>query len=192
METTKNRLPEKVTNFFNNLSDVLDTKLLFFGSVQRNDYFPGNSDIDVDVFTDNDKSTIVKMQHYLHLSKAEFKRFVWRLNDKDKTLAIGHKVMYRSPDGSFSAEFSIYNQKFKHLILEEHLKKTILPFYASWMLIVLKFLYYKLNLIEKETFGYLKKNIMSFMIGLPDDQFVVLDSKHLPSTKDNYANYDVL
>jgi len=192
METTKNRLPEKISNFFNNLSDVLDTKLLFFGSVQRNDYFPGNSDIDVDVFTDNVKSTITKMQYYLHLSKAEFKRFVWHLNDKNKTLAKGYKVMYRSPDGTFSAEFSIYNQKFKQSILDEHLHKTSLPFYASWMLVILKFLYYKLNLMDKKTFGFLKKKIMTFMIGLPDDQFVVLDSKHVQNKKDNYSAYDVL
>ena len=69
METTKNVLPENVKFFFNNLSDVLDTKLLFFGSVQRDDYFPGKSDIDVAIFTDNVKSTISKLQHYLHLNK---------------------------------------------------------------------------------------------------------------------------
>ena len=189
METTKNKLPENVNIFFNNLSEILDKKLLFFGSIQRNDYFPGNSDIDVDIFTDNVYSTISKMQHYLHMDKKKFKKFVWRLNNKNKTLADGYKVMYKSPDSSFSAEFSIYNEKFKQEILDEHLEKTILPFYASWMLIVLKFFYYKLNLIDKNTFSYFKKKIMSFMIGLPDDQFVVLDSN--PTTIKNH-NYDIL
>ena len=72
METTKNKLPENITIFFKNLSELLDTKLLFFGSVQRNDYFPGSSDIDVDIFTDNIPSTIYKMQHYLHIDKKKF------------------------------------------------------------------------------------------------------------------------
>jgi hypothetical protein len=97
--------------------------------------------------------------------------------------------MYRSLDGSFSAEFSIYNEKFKQTILDEHLQKTKLPFYVSWMLIVLKFLYYKLKLIDKTTFSYYKKKIMGFMIGLPDDQFVVFDSN--PSTIKN-RTYDIL
>jgi hypothetical protein len=189
MESTKNKIPENVKIFFTNLSQILDTKLLFFGSIQRNDYFPGNSDIDVDIFTDNIFSTISKMQHYLHIDKSKFKKFVWRLNNKRKTLAHGYKVMYRSADGDFSAEFSIYNEKFKQGILDEHLQKTTLPFYALWCLIVLKLIYYKLNLINRETFSYFKKKIMSFMIGLPDDQFVVLDSN--PSSIKNH-NYDIL
>lgn len=189
METTKNKLPENVSIFFNNLSEILDKKLLFFGSIQRNDYLPGKSDIDVDIFTDNVHSTITKMQYYLQINKKKFKRFVWRLNNKNRTLADGYKVMYRSFDGSFSAEFSIYNEKFKQTILDEHLQKTTLPFYASWMLIVLKFLYYKLKLMDKKNFSYYKKKIMSFMIGLPDDQFVVFDSN--PTTIKNH-NYDIL
>jgi hypothetical protein len=178
METTKQKLPENVKIFFNNLSNLLDTKMLFFGSIQRTDYFPGSSDIDVDIFTDNVRSTINKLQHHLNLNKTHFKNFVWRLNTKDKQLVPGHKVMYKSPDGSFAAEFSIYNEKHKQSVLDEHLKKTNLPFYATWMLIVLKFLFYELKVVDKYTFMYLKKKIMSFMIGLPDDQFVVLDSNH--------------
>ena len=69
MENTKNKLPENVNVFFNKLSDYLDTKLLFYGSVQRGDYFPGSSDIDVDIFTDNVNSTVTKMQHFLYTKK---------------------------------------------------------------------------------------------------------------------------
>jgi polyribonucleotide nucleotidyltransferase len=49
METTRNKLPDVIQVFFNKLSEYLDTKLLFYGSIQRSDYFPGSSDIDVDV-----------------------------------------------------------------------------------------------------------------------------------------------
>jgi len=189
METTKNKLPEKVTTFFNNLSELIGTKLLFFGSVQRDDYFPGDSDIDVDVFTDNVPSTMSKMQHFLHINKDKFKKFVWRLNDEKRTLVHGHKVMYKSPDGLFSAEFSIYNEKVKESILVEHIKKTELPFYACWMLILLKIIYYKMHLLDETTFGYIKKQIMSIMIGLPRDEFVVLYSKTIPI---KHTHYDVL
>lgn len=60
METTKNQLSPYASKIFQRLSSYLDKKLLFFGSVQRDDYFPGSSDIDVDVFTDNVPSTISK------------------------------------------------------------------------------------------------------------------------------------
>ena len=49
MEQINNSLPNDVNVFFKELSDYIDTPLYFYGSVQRNDYFPGNSDIDVDI-----------------------------------------------------------------------------------------------------------------------------------------------
>jgi len=66
METTKNDLPQDIKQFFYKLSDYLDTKLLYYGSVQRSDYVPGKSDIDVDIFTDNPDSLITKLQHFLN------------------------------------------------------------------------------------------------------------------------------
>ena len=73
METTKNDLPQKTKLFFYKLSDYLDTKMLYFGSVQRTDYVAGKSDIDVDIFTENEHSIMSKMQHFLGVSKKEFK-----------------------------------------------------------------------------------------------------------------------
>jgi hypothetical protein len=176
METTKNQLSPYITNFFNRLSRYLDKKLLFFGSVQRSDYFPGKSDIDVDVFTDNVSSTISKMQHFLKVPKEDFKKFVWRLNVNNK-LAHGYKIMYKEPENDFMAEFSIYDEKYKEGVLEEHNKKSVLPIYASILLYILKFLYYQLHFISDKLYTFTKKKILSLMIGLPDDQFVVLDMK---------------
>ena len=176
METTNNKLPDNVVLFFKELSEYLDTKILYFGSVQRGDYFPGKSDIDVDIFTDNEHSIMTKMQHFMNIDKKKFKNFVWRLNHNN-TMAHGHKVMYKNEEQNFNAEFSIYNEKYKQGILKEHLAKTILPFYATWMLILLKFFHYTIPLLEYKTFSYLKKKILTLGIGLPDDQFIVLDSK---------------
>ena len=72
METTKNDLPVNVKKFFYNLSEYLDTKMLYFGSVQRSDYVPGKSDIDIDIFTDNENSIITKMQHFLGSPKSAY------------------------------------------------------------------------------------------------------------------------
>jgi len=177
METTKNKLIPEISVFFSNLSSYLETKLYFYGSIQRNDYFPGSSDIDVDLFTDNEYSMMSKMQSYLKLRKSKFKKVVWKL--QNGIVVHGYKVTYKSITEfgeKFSVEFSIYNEKYKIPILDEHVYKTQLPFYVSWILIVLKFLHYKLHIFEDSTYKNIKKRILSNMIGLPKDKFVVLDS----------------
>ena len=50
METTKNDLPKKVKKFFYELSDYLDTKLLYYGSIQRSDYVPGGRAVHARIF----------------------------------------------------------------------------------------------------------------------------------------------
>jgi tRNA nucleotidyltransferase (CCA-adding enzyme) len=60
METTKNKLPENINLFFEKLKNYLDAELYFYGSVQRNDYFHGSSDIDVDIFTHDENNTFIK------------------------------------------------------------------------------------------------------------------------------------
>ena len=40
METTKNKMPPYAKQFFYNLSNYLDTQIYYYGSIQRNDYFP--------------------------------------------------------------------------------------------------------------------------------------------------------
>jgi len=176
METTKNKLTKNEMQFFNELSKYLETKLYFFGSIQRNDYFPGYSDIDIDIFTENESSIITKLQHFLQVKSSSFKKFAWRLNYNNK-LVFGNKIMYKNKDYGFKIEFSIYNENVKDEILYEHIRKTKLPFYVSWVLILLKFFYYKLNLISKDNFRYFKNKLLTYWIGIPDEDFVVFEYK---------------
>jgi hypothetical protein len=95
---------------------------------------------------------------------------VWRLNHNNK-IVYGYKVMYKNEILNLICEISIYSEKFKNDVLYEHNLKLNLPFYASWILILLKFLYYQLGLLNKDIFIYLKKKTMSLGIGLPNDDF---------------------
>lgn len=176
METTKNKLTHQEEIFFNKLSNYLDTKLYFFGSIQRDDYLPKSSDIDVDIFTENENSTITKMMNFLNLERKQFKKFVWKLNNSNK-LAHGYKIMYKSPEKNFSAEFSIYNEKYKNNILYEHNDKRVIPFYATFLLIILKFLFYTLHIIPSDWYIKSKKFILSTMLFKKDDHFVVIDNR---------------
>ena len=176
METTKNILSSYSNNFFNKLSNYLETPMYFFGSVQRNDYFPNSSDIDVDIFTENEHSTMMKMQNYLQIEKYKFKKFVYRL-EKSKQLVHGYKVKYKDieTDHFLKVEFSIYNEKYKDVVLEEHQRKIQLPFYVSYLLILLKYLYYDFSILPKFIYIDLKKFLMNICIDGKQTEFVVID-----------------
>jgi hypothetical protein len=174
METTKNELPKNVRDFFYHLSDYLDTKFLYFGSVQRSDYVPGKSDIDVDVFTGNEYSLMNKMQHYLHVSRHDFRKVAWILDDVP---VYGYKLKYENKKEDIYVEFSIYNDKFKELITNEHKSKFVLPFYITIILRVLKIFYYEIPLLNKNTFINIKRFTLNTAIGRDSDsKFFVLDS----------------
>jgi len=172
METTKNEMPPYAKKFFNKLSQYLDNKFYFYGSIQRNDYFPKSSDIDCDLFTYNESSTITKLQNFLGLKRYEFKKIVYRLH-KTNTVVYGHKVKYEDLDNNFTTEISIYNEKYKEVVLLEHNSKNNIPIYISVFLICLKYLYYNLGIIPKEYYIYFKKFLMNFMIEGEDVEFII-------------------
>jgi predicted nucleotidyltransferase len=176
METTRNKLTQDEKNFFFKLSNYLDTKLYFFGSIQRGDYFPNSSDIDVDIFTHNENTTIIQLMNFLNVERSDFKRFVWKLNNSNK-LAYGYKFMYKNEKNSFAVEFSIYNEKYKDEILYEHNAKKDIPFYATILLIIVKFLFYTLHIIPADWYIQSKKFILSTMLFKKADHFVVIDAK---------------
>jgi len=177
METTRNKLTYNEKKFFYRLSNYLDTQLYYFGSVQRGDYFPSSSDIDVDIFSENENNTIIKLMNFLNVEKSEFKRFVWKLNTNNDKLAYGYKLMYKNTEENFCVEFSIYNEKYKRHILYEHNSKKDIPLHATILLIIIKFLYYTVNILPKNWYTESKKFILSTLIFKKDDHFVVIDPK---------------
>ena len=118
METTRNKMDAYSKTFFFKLGNYLDVKIYYYGSIQRNDYFPKSSDIDVALFTDNINSTITKLQTFLNVDKSTIKSFIWRVN-YDNSLVKGYKIMYKEPENELTVEFSIYDEKYKDGILKE-------------------------------------------------------------------------
>jgi hypothetical protein len=171
METTKNNLPSNVKQFFYKLSDYLDTKLLYYGSVQRSDYIPGKSDIDVVIFAENEDSIISKMQHFLHVNKKDFKKILWIL---DGNKVDGYKLQYKNPDEKIVAEFTIYNDQFKNAVLKEQMRRLELPFFISIILYIVKLCYYQLHLMSQKTYSSCKNFVLHKLRGEPDDIFFIL------------------
>jgi len=171
METTKNGLTPEQRNFFDRLRNYINKPIYFYGSIQRNDYFPGKSDLDIDIFTDNESSTIYSMCNFLSLKKSDFKKSIYKVKN---TIIYGYKVKYKDEENKINVEIGLYNEKFKSIVMKDHLKDFELPFYTSIVLIFIKFLFYNLQIISKETYKRLKRLIMNDNDEL---KFVLLDIK---------------
>jgi hypothetical protein len=181
METIKNKLPQYVNDYFTRLKLYLNgDELLYYGSVQRDDYFHGQSDIDVAIFCDNEQSTINKLLNYIKRPKKKVKKIVWQLSSTNK-FVYGYKVSYtyedvRYPDNTFRIEFAIYNNKFKSGIVGLYRRKFNLPWYISFYLLVLKFIFYRLQIISLESYKSLKNYGLTKCIGMPEELFIVLEN----------------
>ena len=93
METTKNKLSSYEEEFFYKMRSYIDKPIYFYGSIQRDDYFPQLSDIDIDIFSDNEFSTLTMLQNYLNLSKNEFKKSIYKMNTTNRVIP-GYKSKY--------------------------------------------------------------------------------------------------
>ena len=76
-------------------------------------------------------------------------------------------------------EISVYPHEYKNIVLHEHSSKVALPFYAEWMLVILKFLYYRLGVLSKSYYVPAKEFVLSSVIGWKSSEFVLLPSQIL-------------
>ena len=163
-----NTVSDKTLSLFNQLKYYIDEDLFFYGSILRKDYIDGKSDIDISIFSENEYSTIKKLQHFLNADRREFRKIIWKLDGK---IIIGYKIKCDKYLG-IKCEISVYNEVFKKYIMKEHFER---PLSWSWsvhfLLKVVKFLHYNLSFIDSKTYSYLKRKIMNANI---ESEFLVL------------------
>jgi predicted nucleotidyltransferase len=171
MNTLREDLPKHIKDFFRKIQDYLDTDLYFYGSVTRHDYIPNKSDIDVAIFTDNEYSTISKLQHVLHVKRSAFDKIVWKLNGK---MIYGYKIKCEKYTG-INCEIAIYNDEFKQTLLDDYTKpiknKSIIVFV---LLFLLKLFYYQIPLLPTPTYVMLKRLVLNRIIDNKESVFFVL------------------
>lgn len=161
----RNRLDDYKYNFLLNLQEYLDTKLLFFGSILRVDYFEGSSDIDIAVLSDNPISMVAKIKHYLHIHNSKLIKIYHTFNDdKDHSLIRGYKLTYKDDEHEWGFDITIYDDIYKKSILQEIYNTNHLPFYITWMMFFIKFLYYKLGLISYATYYDFKRRLFNLVM----------------------------
>lgn len=158
MEAIKNKLTSDEIIFFENMSMYIDKEIVFYGSIQRPDYIKGKSDIDIDIFTDNESSTIQQLCSFLDIQKYDFKKSVYKIND---TMVYGSKVEYSDNSKNINVEISVYNEKYKNLVLYDHNNCRYLPFYITVVLYIIKFLYYNLGVMSNKMYKRCKRFLMN-------------------------------
>jgi predicted nucleotidyltransferase len=172
METTRNNLPEHIKLYFDKLSTYLETKLYFFGSVQRLDYLKNESDIDIAIFTDNMEYMVLKLQGFLNVDRTRIKRFVSKEVVKNH-IHYGYKVIYEGDDIDITYEIVMYNLKNKSEMLDFYVNVNNIPIYSSIILLLLKYLRYY-NIISNKIYYQAKKKI--FVLVIPNQcNLIVLD-----------------
>jgi len=174
METTKNELSPYEKDFFDKLKNYIDKPIYFYGSIQRDDYFPQQSDIDIDIFSDNEYSTILLLQNFLNLDKNNFKKSYYKM-DKTNIVIPGYKSKYIDESHNLTIEISVYNEKYKKDILHEHNSKMNMPFYITFVLILLKILHYSLGLLPIYYYSMFKKLLTNKFYDNNQAEFVIID-----------------
>jgi len=169
MEIINNRLTQNEKIFFENLSLYIDNNIYFYGSIQRADYIKGKSDIDIDIFTENESSTILKLCNFLNIKKNDFRKSVYKINEQ---MVYGHKTKYCDENKNINVEISVYNLKYKEAVLNDHEYGRCFPLYITILLMVLKFFYYNLGIIPDKVFKRCKRFLMN-----PGDElkFILVD-----------------
>lgn len=161
METPIGELTEKQRYFFDQLQSYIELPIYYYGSINRPDYIPGKSDIDIDIFSPNEESTIQKICSKLGLQRSQFRKVVYKINS---TVVYGFKGKYVDSDDSndpFQVEIAVYNDKYKNVVLADHNSGIVYPFYITILLMFLKFLFYNLEILPKSVYKRCKQFLMN-------------------------------
>ena len=173
MESTRNPLPPILRQYFADLKQYINLPIYFYGSIQREDYYQHESDIDIDVFTENMATTLVQLQHFFKVSRKKFHPFVTRFASTTH-VAFGYKLNYifTRPGHSYPIEIAVYNKNDETAVRSDQNKKANIPKRIAWLLIVIKYLYYKLGIMPKSTFVYLKKQWLNGCVEYGNNDFI--------------------
>ena len=163
MDDIKNRLTDFKYNFLSKMKEYLDTDLFFYGSIKRADYFESNSDIDIAILTDNPSSMLAKIKNYLNIKNRKIRKIYQTFNNYP-SLIDGYKLTYKDDENNWGFDIVIYNEKYRDIVIKDIFYINNLPFYITTLLYILKFLYYKLNLISKSIFLEAKTRLFSLVL----------------------------
>jgi len=143
----KDKLSKEQYSYFLELQEKIELPLFFFGSITRNDYNADRSDIDIEVFSDNIKSTKVKIECLFNYysKKDENKLIVFKI---DNVPFSGYKYSHSTIGKDNHFDLTLYKKVCQPELLYNRNIETNLNFTATIFFYILKFLHYDLNIIN--------------------------------------------
>lgn len=158
LETIKYKLRDYDYYFLRKLQDYIDSELYFYGSVARRDYFPGKSDIDIIIITDNVNSIVKKLQNYLKVENCAIEKTINYMHEIN-SMTYAYKINYEDLENELSLELFVYDERYRESLINDINKKNNIPFYVVTILYVLKILSYYVKIIPSDLYKYLKNSI---------------------------------
>ncbi len=160
IEKIKDKLSDYDYKFLTNLQRYIDTELIFFGSIQRCDFFMGKSDIDIAIITDNVESVKKKLQNYLNIGKSKIKKSMQRIPNTQNVI-YGYKINYDDEENHLYLEIIIYDEQYRNIIMNNIERTTNLPFYITAIYFILKILTYYFPVLSCDFLKYCKNIVLN-------------------------------
>jgi hypothetical protein len=156
----KDKLSKEQYLYFLELQEKIELPLFFIGSITRNDYVPKRSDIDIEIFSDNIKSTKIKIESLFNYynTRDENKLIVFEINNIPYS---GYKYSYSIHGKENHFDLTLYKKVCQTELLYNRNIETNLNFIARTFFYILKFLHYNLNITSDNNYSYLKKYFWS-------------------------------
>jgi hypothetical protein len=155
------KLPVYTITLLQNLESYLETRLYFYGSVQRNDFIQNNSDIDIDVFTEDKENMALNAYAFLSMSGIVSETKCLYMLQKNSIIVEGIKINYKHFTKPIQIELSIYNVQDQPNINNYHTSKINIPLHIRTPLYILKYAYYNWYIIPKWMFKACKELLIN-------------------------------
>jgi hypothetical protein len=160
LEKIKDKLTSNEYIYFSQLQTYLDLTLFFIGSIARSDYFQNNSDIDIEVFSDNIASSKFKIDNLFSYYNVQINKFiVFKIKDMSVS---GCKYSVYDKQYNIHFDLTLYKKKCQNMILYYRNMEINIPFFFKFILIILKCLRYYLNIIDSYQYSRIKKKLWYF------------------------------
>ena len=164
----KKRLTCQQFTFLDQIQQYIGLNLYFYGSICRQDFFKGKSDIDIDILSPNVQSTLFKLRQILDVPNNEVIHVSWSSAKPQKYNFECIKIKYKSE--FIITEISIYNLKYKDSLQQVRISKdsSLSPLLIQ-LLIIVKFFYYRLKILDTSQLRIIKRFIMNTLGGHHDE-----------------------
>jgi hypothetical protein len=161
------KLTKDQIDFLKAAQHYIDSQFYYYGSIERIDYLPGKSDIDIDIFTPNLYSTMFKLRQFLLIPETGIKNIKWRTRRPIVATFHCHKIKF--DNGIIKLELNIYDDKYKNTLLQVRELKRNIPFAVLMLVYTIKSMYYNTNLISNSHIAIFKKFVMGQLLDMEDD-----------------------